>query len=260
MTLESIHNPRIKNLISLQKKSKTRKSQNAFVIEGIKEMELALLSNFNLIEAFICEDILNNNEFLDEIPLKKQFKVTLDLFEKLGYRNTGGIIAIFETKNLSLTNLKLTKNPLVVILEGIEKPGNLGAVLRTADAANADAVIACDPIIDLYNPNVVRSSVGCIFSVPTIKSTTEETIKWLKENKINICTTYLHENTISIYDTNLKKPTAIVMGTEASGITKKWIKNADHIIKIPMQGKIDSLNVSNAAAICIFETVRQRNL
>ncbi len=260
MVLESIHNPRIKNIISLQQKSKTRKKQGVFVVEGIKEMELALESDFELIEVYYCEAIFKEIHLLEKITLKQQFKVSQTLFEKLSYRNTGGIIALFKTKNIELEALKLKKQPLIIVLEGIEKPGNLGAVLRTADAANVDAVIACDPIIDLYNPNVVRSSVGCLFSVPLIKTTSKKAIEWLKENQIAIHVTYLHENTISLYDSDLEQSTAIVMGTEAVGVTSQWVEHADALIKVPMQGKIDSLNVSNATAICVFEAVRQRSL
>ncbi len=259
MILESIHNPRIKNIISLQQKSKTRKKQNAFVVEGIREMELALESDFELIEIYYSESVFNKNRLLEKIPLKKQFKISQELFEKITYRNTGGILAIFKTKSIELENLKLKENPLILVLEGVEKPGNLGAVLRTADAACVDLVMVCDPVIDLYNPNVVRSSVGCLFTVPLIKTTSEKALQWLKENEITIYTTYLHKKTVSLYNTDLTKKTALVMGAESTGVSSKWIAHSDKTIKIPMQGKIDSLNVSNATAICVFEAARQRS-
>ncbi len=258
MILESIHNPRIKNIVSLLQKSKTRKKQKVFVVEGIKEMELALQSHFELVEVYFSPEIFKEKELLLDIPLSKQFKVTQELFEKISYRNTGGILAVFKQKIISLEELNLNDNPLFIVLEGVEKPGNLGAVLRTADAAGVDAVILCDPIIDVYNPNVVRSSVGCLFSVPLIQTTSFEAIDWLQKKGVDIVVTYLHENTISLYENNFQKSTALVMGTEATGVTKSWIENADTVIKIPMQGKIDSLNVSNATAICVFEAVRQR--
>lgn len=258
MILESIHNSRIKNLIALQQKSKIRKKQNAFVVEGIKEMELAFKSDFELMEIYYCAEKFIEKPLLKNIPLKNQFRVSLDLFEKISYRNTGGVLAIFKAENKELESLNIKNNSLFIVLEGVEKPGNLGAILRTADAANVNGVIICDPIIDIYNPNVVRSSVGCVFSVPVIKTTSIEAIKWLKKNEISICTTYLHENTISLYEANLIESTAIVLGTEATGVTSQWIDEADVIVKVPMQGMIDSLNVSNVAAICVFESVRQR--
>ncbi len=259
MILESIHNPRIKNIISLQQKSKTRKKQNAFVVEGIKEMELALKSDFELIEVYYSEAVFHKNALLEKVPLKKQFKISQELFEKISYRNTGGILAIFKTKSIELENLKLKGNPLILVLEGVEKPGNLGAVLRTADAACVDLVMVCEPNIDLYNPNVVRSSVGCLFTVPLIKTTSEKALQWLKENQITIYTTCLNEKTVSLYNTDLTVKTALVMGAESTGVSSKWIDHSHKTIKIPMQGKIDSLNVSNATAVCVFEAVRQRS-
>lgn len=258
MILESIHNPRIKNIISLLQKSKARKKQKVFVVEGIQEMELALQSRFELVEVYFSPEIFKEDTFLQNIPLTKQFKVTQQLFEKVSYRNTGGVLAIFKQKTTTLDELNTNKNPLFIVLERVEKPGNLGAVLRTADAANVDGVIVCDPIIDIYNPNVIRSSVGCLFSVPLIQMTSSEAIDWLQKENIDIVVTYLHENTISVYENDFKKSTAIVMGTEATGVTAPWIEKANTLIKIPMQGKIDSLNVSNATAICTFEAVRQR--
>ncbi|MFV0530902.1 MAG: TrmH family RNA methyltransferase [Flavobacteriales bacterium] len=260
LILESIHNPRIKNLISLQQKSSERKKQEAFVVEGIKEMEMALQSNFELLEIYYCETVFTENYFLEKIALKKRFKITQKLFEKISYRNTGGILAVFKTKNTTLEDLELKENPLIIVLEKIEKPGNLGAVLRTADAVCADVVIVCDPVIDLYNPNVVRSSIGCIFSVSVVKTTSEKAIQWLKNHKIMIYTTYLHKNTVSIYDVDLKRKTAFIMGNEATGVTSKWVDYSDKTIKIPMQGKIDSLNLSNATAVCVYEALRQRLL
>ena len=144
------------------------------------------------------------------------------------------------------------------MLESVEKPGNLGAVLRSADAAGADAVVVCDPLTDLYNPNLIRSSIGGIFTVPVAAASSEETIQWLKNNHIKIFTAQLQDSKW-YYDTDMKGGTALVMGTEATGLTNVWRKAADAHIKIPMLGKLDSLNVSVSAAILLFEAVRQRN-
>ena len=187
------------------------------------------------------------------------FEIPKHLYEKVAYRgSTEGVIAELKCKQHGLDSLNIKENPLVVVLEAVEKPGNLGAILRSADAAGADAVIVCDPLTDLYNPNLIRSSIGGIFTVPTAAASSEETIKWLKSNNIKIYTAQLQDSEW-YYDTDMTKGTAIVMGTEATGLTDVWRKAADAHIKIPMLGRLDSLNVSVSAAILLFEAVRQRN-
>ena len=191
-------------------------------------------------------------------PKWRTFNVTPEVYEKIAYRgSTEGVIAEVRSKEMHLNGLKLKENPLIVVLESVEKPGNLGAVLRSADAAGADAVIVCDPLTDLYNPNLIRASLGGIFSVPTVACTSEEAIKWLKGNDIQILTAQLQDSSY-YYDTDMKRGTAIVMGTEATGLTDAWRKAADAHILIPMLGRLDSLNVSASAAILLFEAVRQR--
>ena len=177
----------------------------------------------------------------------------------MAYRGgTEGVIAELHCKAHNLESLALKENPVVVVMEAVEKPGNLGAVLRSADAAGVDAVIVCDPLTDLYNPNLIRSSIGGIFTVPTATATSEETIKWLKDKGIKIYTAQLQDSEW-YYDTDMTGGTAIIMGTEATGLTDIWRKAADAHIKIPMLGKLDSLNVSVSAAILLFEAVKQRN-
>ena len=151
----------------------------------------------------------------------------------------------------------MSDNPLVIVLESVEKPGNLGAVLRSADAAQADAVIVCDPLTDLYNPNLIRSSIGAIFTVPTVACTSEECIAFLEQHGIQILTAQLQDSSL-YYDTPMTGPTAIVMGTESTGLTDQWRRAATAHIRIPMLGRLDSLNVSVSAAILLFEAVRQR--
>ena len=150
-------------------------------------------------------------------------------------------------------------SPLIMVLEGVEKPGNLGAVLRSADAAKADAVIVCDPLTDLYNPNLIRASIGAVFTVPTIACSSEECIAFLNEHGIRILTAQLQDSHL-YYDTDMRSPVAIVMGTESTGLTQQWRDAADAHIRIPMLGRLDSLNVSVSAAILLFEAVRQRNI
>ena len=195
--------------------------------------------------------------------------VTPYVYEKIAYRgSTEGIIAIVHTPHTSLSNIQWSTvngqwsmvnghSPLFVVLESVEKPGNLGAILRSADAAGVDAVIVCDPLTDLYNPNLIRSSIGAIFTVPTVACTSEECITWLKQHSVQILTAQLQDSNV-YYDTDMTRPTAIVMGTESTGLTAIWREAADAHIRIPMLGQLDSLNVSVSAAILMFEAVRQR--
>jgi TrmH family RNA methyltransferase len=176
----------------------------------------------------------------------------------MAYRgSTEGLIATVKAQQLSLNDLRLSASPLIIVLEKVEKPGNLGAVLRSADAAHADAVIVCDPLTDIYNPNIIRSSVGALFTVPCVACSSEECIGFLKNHHIQILTAQLQDSRL-YYDIDMKKPTAIIMGTESTGLTQTWREAADAHIRIPMLGQIDSLNVSVSTAILLFEAVRQR--
>ena len=186
--------------------------------------------------------------------------VTSQVYEKMAYRDsTEGIIAVAKVKDHSLKNLRLNKaNPLIVVLESVEKPGNLGAILRTSEAANVDAVIVCDPLTDVYNPNLIRASIGGVFSVPIATCSSKECITFLKENKVRILTAQLQDS-YDYYDYDMRQATALVMGTESTGLSQQWREAADAHIRIPMLGRLDSLNVSVSTAILIYEAVRQRN-
>ena len=188
-------------------------------------------------------------------------EVSLEVFEKIAYREgSDGLLAVAIPKYADLQAFKpKKKNPLIIVLETVEKPGNLGAVMRTADAAGVDAVIIADQRTDLYNPNAIRASVGCIFSVPLFACSSEECIKWLKANNITIYCTYLKAS-IDYLEADFKKASAIVMGTEATGISQQWVDAADQNIIIPMNGIADSLNVSVTTAIVTFEAIRQRRI
>ena len=264
MRIESItsaQNPKIKDLLALQEKSKERKKKELFVVEGRRELLHCIEAGYEPYAVFYCPEILPEAEF-KEIADKCAccfFEISQHLYDKVAYRGgTEGVIAELRCKDMSLDTLKLKANPLVVVLESVEKPGNLGAVLRSADASGVDAVIVCDPLTDIYNPNLIRSSIGAIFTVPVATASSEDTIKWLKSNNIRIYTAQLQDSEW-YYDTDMKGGTAIVMGTEATGLTDIWRKAADAHIKIPMLGRLDSLNVSVSAAILMFEAVRQRN-
>jgi TrmH family RNA methyltransferase len=273
-TITSAQNPKIKNLLLLQEKSKARKEQGLFVVEGRRELEHCLEAGFKVRTVFVCPDIIGPTEFVENYfsgrDPKNQFptnssavdvvviEIPEQLYRKVAYReSTEGIIAEVEYKGLKLSDLKLPENPLVMVLESVEKPGNLGAVLRSADAAGVDAVIFCDPLTDLYNPNLIRASIGAVFTVPTVAASSEETIAFLQERGIQILTAQLQDSSL-YYDIDMRRGTALVMGTEATGLTDLWRKAASAHIRIPMLGRLDSLNVSVSAAILLFEAVRQR--
>lgn len=256
--ITSVQNPFIKSLVLLQEKSKARKQSSTFLIEGQREIELAQKGGYEI------ETILFLPEISSEFEAKKLsrsaelIEISKEVYQKLAYRDTTeGILAIAKSKNLSLSELNLGENPLILVAEAPEKPGNIGAILRTADAANLDAVIIANPKSDLYNPNIVRSSVGCLFTNNIATGTTEEIISFLKAKNISIyCATL--QNSTGYNTQDYTTPTALVVGTEATGLTQEWRDNATQNIIIPMQGAIDSMNVSVAAAILIFEAKRQR--
>lgn len=266
--ITSAQNPKIRTLLELQEKSKARRKEGLFVVEGQRELLHCIEAGYEPYTIFICRDILTDKG-LDKIlgAIEENFtgmacpivEIPLQLYDKVAYRGgTEGVIAEMHCRNTGLEDLELKDNPLVVVLESVEKPGNLGAVLRSADASGVDAVIVCDPLTDLYNPNLIRSSIGAIFTVPVATASSDKTIEWLKANGIKIYTAQLQDSEW-YYDTDMKAGTAIVMGTEATGLTDIWRESADAHIKIPMLGQLDSLNVSVSAAILMFEAVRQRN-
>lgn len=260
--ITSPQNPKIKTLLELQEKSKARRREGLFVVEGARELMHCISTGYQVHSLFVCMDILPEEtlaEISDAAGVKSCFRIPRHIYEKVAYRgSTEGVIAELKCKSHKLEDLKIKKNPVVVVLEAVEKPGNLGAILRSADAAGIDAVIVCDPLTDLYNPNLIRSSIGGIFTVPTAAASSEEAIKWLKDRNIKIYTAQLQDSDW-YYNTDMTKGTAIVMGTEATGLTEVWRKAADAHIKIPMLGRLDSLNVSVSAAILMYEAVRQRN-
>ena len=254
--ITSAQNPFIKSLIQLQEKAKARKQSGSFLIEGMREIELAIKGNYEIETILFLPELVSNNQItkLTANPIE----ISKEVYQKLAYRDTTeGILAVAKTKSLQLADLKLSENPLILVMEAIEKPGNIGAVLRTCDAAKIDAVIIANPKTDLYNPNIVRSSVGCLFTNQIATGSTEEVIDYLIQKNINFyCATL--QNSTSYHTQNYTLPTALVVGTEATGLSELWRKKATQNIIIPMQGEIDSMNVSVAAAILIFEAKRQR--
>lgn len=259
--ITSTQNSYIKQLVQLKDKSRERKKSGTFLIEGVREITLALKGGYEL------ETILFYSELFSEAQLSNlttkplnYIEITKDVYEKLAYRDTTeGVLAIAKSKKHSIEELTLSsKNPLILIAEAPEKPGNIGAILRTADAANVDAVIIANPKTDLYNPNIIRSSVGCVFTNAIATGTTSEIIAFLKSKNIPIYCAALQAS-VNYHTQDFTQPTAIVVGTEATGLSSEWLENAYQNIIIPMQGDIDSMNVSVAAGILIFEAKRQRN-
>ncbi len=257
----SLQNSRVKQICNLQSKARERKNTNLFIIEGAREISLALEGGYTIESIFVCPELFSKSDYpnlLNSIDPSIQFEVSEAVFEKIAYREgSDGLLALTKPKYHTLKDLKLPKNPFIIVLEAVEKPGNLGAILRTADASQADAVIVCDPLTDIYNPNVVRSSVGCLFTVPVAVCSNEEALEFMRLK--NIKTFAAELNAAQWYhETDFKAPSAVIMGTEADGLTEFWLKNVDNRIKIPMRGKIDSLNVSVSTAVITFEAMRQR--
>lgn len=257
--ITSVQNPYIKSLVQLQEKAKSRRQTGTFLIEGQREITLAIKGGYEIENLLFYPELISEHQILtltdSRIPL---IEINREVFEKLAYRDTTeGVIGVAKSKSLDLSDLQLSSNPLILIAEAPEKPGNIGALLRTADAAKLDAVIIANPKGDLYNPNIVRSSVGCLFTNSIATGTTTEIIAFLQEKNINFYCATLQNSTH--YDTqDYTRPTAIVVGTEATGLSQQWRDAATQNVIIPMQGEIDSMNVSVAAAILIFEAKRQR--
>jgi len=262
--ITSIHNPKIKFIYQLKEKSRVRKKEQLFFIEGKREISLAISGEYQLKQVYYCSSIISPEEVL--LITKNYhhsvdiFEISLEVYQKLSHRSTTeGILAIAKAKEISINHLELNKqNPLILVAESPEKPGNIGALLRTADAANVDAVFIANPKTDIYNPNIIRSSVGCVFTNTIATGSTMEIIDFLNSKKINTYSAALQASA-NYYTQDYTKPTAIVVGTEDKGLTDEWLDNTTQNIKIPMSGVIDSMNVSVAAGILIFEAKRQRD-
>ena len=277
-SITSLQNERIKNLMNLSEKSKFRRRTGLFVVEGYREVLHCIEAGFEIDSIFFNAAIVDDAQ-LKDIEEKTSasgkgsgnsatrfYSLGKEVYAKVAYReSTEGIIAIVHEKSLSLNDIKLPygknkgkdDNPLILVVESVEKPGNLGALLRTADACGIDAVLVCDPLTDLYNPNLIRASLGGIFTQQVVACTNEEAYQWLKKHGISIFTAQLQDSQW-YYDTDFIQSSAIVMGNEATGLTDFWRKVSDSKIKIPMLGELDSLNVSVSAAILCYEAVRQR--
>lgn len=268
--ITSLQNEKIKNIMNLSEKSKLRKRTGLFVVEGYREVMHCLQAGYKAHSIYFNTALFDEKSQLEiagkieQLPQNDDvrfYSLSKEVYAKVAYREgTEGLIAVINEKPLTLEQIKLPTehNPLVLVVESVEKPGNLGALLRTADACGLDAVLVCDPLTDLYNPNLIRSSLGGIFTKQVVACTNEEAYQWLKKHNITIFTAQLQDSEW-YYDTDFIQPSAIVMGNEAAGLTDFWRKVSNAKIKIPMLGQLDSLNVSVSAAILCYEAVRQRN-
>jgi len=240
-------------------RSKERRNSFLFVVEGVRECSMALSAGYVLEALYYLPQIVPYPHQQFKLPQTFPCRpVSPNVYKKIAYRESSeGVIAVMHQKNLNLSNLILPPNPLILVTEAVEKPGNIGAMLRTADAAQVDAVLVCDPLCDLYNPNLIRASLGAIFTRQVVACTSAEAVAWLRQNRIHIYAATLQES-LPYHQQNYTTGCAIVVGSEAEGLSNVWREAAHTAIQIPMRGIIDSLNVSVSAAIIIFEALRQR--
>jgi TrmH family RNA methyltransferase len=263
-TISSLHNDTIKSITRLIQKASFRKKSNVFVVEGKRELQLAYKGGFIIDTIFCCPALFTSTSVKEwstkNLGASNIVLVTENVYEKISYRKkTEGIIALVKKKTFDLVSIVFKNpNPLILVMENIEKPGNIGAMLRTADASNIDCLLVADPKSDIYNPNVIRSSVGGFFTVPIGVGSNKDILGFLKHHQIKPYAASLQDS-ISYEKIDFLTPTAVVVGSEASGLSAFWNKESKSNIKIPMLGTLDSMNVSVAAAILLFEATRQRN-
>ncbi len=265
LPITSLQNPRVKDVVRLGKRGR-RDERRQTVVEGVREAALALKTGIVPDQAFICPQLATEAEAqtvttelnrLDAERRTQLFEVTPEVYAKLAVRgDNGGIVLVIPSLDRSLDSLVFRGVPFLIVVEGAEKPGNLGAILRTADAAGVDAVIACDGT-DIHNPNVVRASLGALFSIPAVQADSAQAIAWLRKNHTRIVAAGPDARTLYA-DIDFTGPTALVLGSEADGLSAAWFDAADDIVRIPMHGRVDSLNLSASAAILAYEVVRQR--
>lgn len=255
MLIESFQNEKVKYITKLLTDNRFRKKANVFAVEGQQENERAQKFGFETIEFFICENI-----FQKELPQGKIHLVSDKVYEKIAYRGSSeGIIGIYKTKTADLSSFTPKENSTIIVVEGVEKPGNLGAILRSCEAFGIDALIVSDGKTDFYNPNVIRSSVGCLFGMQAFQAENQQTLEFLNKTGYHIYTTIMDETSKDLYTRDFKQKSAVIFGTEHSGLSDFWIGKGKNTL-IPMSGSIDSLNLSNAVAITCYETLRQKRI
>ena len=262
MEITSLQNPRIKSVVKLRKHSVRRKEEK-ILIEGFREILRSIEGGWPLEEFYYCRDLFlgeNEDELLDHAREQgcQLYSCSEEVFRKIAYRDRpDGLIAIAPQGSMGFDDLPDLENPFFLVLSGIEKPGNLGTMLRSADGAGVDAVLLTDTVTDVFNPNAVRASVGTLFTVPLIECTREECLQYLRDQGIPVLAT-TPDGSKSLYETQLNGPVALVVGSEMLGLPDAWLEAADLRVQLPMLGQADSLNVSTAAGIVLYEVVRQR--
>jgi len=255
MDITSLQNPRVKHIVKLREDKKQRQKDGLILVEGFDEIQLALSAGHKPQTLLSAPELVSRQLTFSSA---ENLTVSRPVFEKISYRdNPDGWLALFPTPKTSLHELQLSDSALIVVAESVEKPGNLGAILRTADAAHVDALLVCDPRVDLWNPNVIRASRGAVFSVPVVECDNASALEWLKSKKVQILAATPSADRL-YSDVDMTRPTAVVVGTEDTGLTDFWMNNADIQIKIPMLGKVNSLNVSVSTALIVYDAVRQR--
>ena len=255
MDITSLQNPRVKHIVKLRDDKKQRLREGLMLVEGVDEISLALEAEHSPRTILTAPELVRRQI---NFPAAEVLTVSAAVFGKISYReNPDGWLALFPIPHLSLEDIKLSDPPLLIIAESVEKPGNLGAILRTADAAHVDAMLVCDPRVDAFSPNVVRASRGAVFTVPVVETTSAPALAWLQQQGIRIlAATPSAEAEYTRQD--LRVPLAIAVGTEDEGLSELWLSQADLRVKIPMLGKVNSLNVSIATALIVYEALRQR--
>jgi RNA methyltransferase, TrmH family len=256
--ITSLQNPKVKYVVGLRER-RERLKQKLVLVEGYPELELVLVNGIQPVDVFICPALFRDPKqigLLKQVP--RPIEVDERVFEKIAYReNPDGWLATVPAPQKHLASLSMPDNPCVVIAEGVEKPGNLGAILRTADAAGMDAVIACDPLTDWGNPNVVRASKGTLFTVQVSEGTQQAVYDWLRNREMQMVVA-TPDATLPYTQADFTGGLALILGTEHEGVSSKWLEMAHTHVRIPMFGKVNSLNVSAAAALLMYEVVRQR--
>jgi RNA methyltransferase, TrmH family len=263
LEINSLQNPSVKDWVLLTEKSRERKSQGLFIAEGLNEIRLCLNAGYQITSLIYCPDFISTSDLFSNFespePAEVLIAVSKQVFQKLAYRkDVKNAIAIVKSRFTTFKDIPIASNPLFLVAESVEKPGNLGALLRSADASGATAVLVCDPTTDIYNPNVIRSSVGCVFTMPVVSGTVAEVQQFLLDRNVSVYTTFM-EKAVSAWEADFTAATALVVGTENSGLSDSWRKPNFTNVNIPMFGKVDSLNVSVAAALLLYEAKRQRN-
>ena len=271
--ITSLRNPRVKNAVRLRDR-RHREKQGRILIDGSRELLRAIDAGVKLLETFVCRPLRENEDsqrLLAALPRSggEVLEVSEAVFEKLAFgRRAEGVLGVAETPRNTLDSLSLCWGgsstatptfPLVAVLEGVEKPGNVGAVLRSADAAGVSALIAADPRTDLYNPNAIRASLGTIFTMPVCEATSDDALAWLRKNGFHIFAARV-DGAVDYTEVDYRGPTAIILGSEAEGLSSLWTGEGVRAVRLPMLGAADSLNLSATAAVLFYEALRQRGL